>query len=158
MRIYHGSDTIVQSPSLEFSRPNVDFGPGFYCTSIQEQAMRWARRVALRSGNSPILNIYDLDEDLSHLKVLQFKENDRKWLEFVCGCRNGKAIPKGFDLIIGGVANDDVFRSVGMYINGLWDADTTLRALAFVERCDQYCFATETVLRSLSFVSKEVLT
>ncbi len=32
MILYHGSFVVVDKPDLEHSRPNVDFGKGFYVT------------------------------------------------------------------------------------------------------------------------------
>lgn len=37
MTLYHGSDIIVEEPKLGFSNRNLDFGKGFYTTSLKEQ-------------------------------------------------------------------------------------------------------------------------
>lgn len=51
-----------------------------------------------------------------------------------------------------GSANQ-VFRAVDMYYRGLWDLSETLKALAFYERNDQYCFISQTAINStLSFL------
>ena len=47
MTLYHGSDIIVKEPKLGFSNRNLDFGKGFYTTSLKEQALRWAKRKAV---------------------------------------------------------------------------------------------------------------
>ncbi|MGN0295078.1 MAG: DUF3990 domain-containing protein [Lachnospiraceae bacterium] len=44
MTVYHGSYTTVRNPGIIKGRNTKDFGPGFYCTIIREQAERWARR------------------------------------------------------------------------------------------------------------------
>lgn len=41
MILYHGSSLAIESPDLLHSRPNLDFGKGFYLTSIREQAVKW---------------------------------------------------------------------------------------------------------------------
>ena len=43
-----------------------DFGPGFYCTIIREQAERWTRRY-----NTPVVSTYAVRMDTG-LKILEF--------------------------------------------------------------------------------------
>ena len=42
--ICHGSTVAVHDPVLLKTRYNKDFGFGFYCTVLREQAIRWAVR------------------------------------------------------------------------------------------------------------------
>ena len=44
MTVYHGGYTPVETPEIRIGRNTKDFGVGFYCTIIKEQAQRWARR------------------------------------------------------------------------------------------------------------------
>ena len=39
MILYHTSNIEILKPSLEYSRPRLDFGKGFYLTPIREQAL-----------------------------------------------------------------------------------------------------------------------
>lgn len=50
---YHGSYTEVTTPQIIKTKNTKDFGPGFYCTIIREQAERWSKRY-----DTPILNVY----------------------------------------------------------------------------------------------------
>ena len=43
MTVYHGSGDVVAAPEIRVGRYTKDFGPGFYCTVIREQAERWAQ-------------------------------------------------------------------------------------------------------------------
>ena len=47
MKLYHGSTVIVDKPLVSFGRDNLDFGKGFYTTSIQNQAEEWILRFIL---------------------------------------------------------------------------------------------------------------
>ena len=38
MIVYHGSDVIVKAPDLLHSAKRLDFGVGFYVTTVKEQA------------------------------------------------------------------------------------------------------------------------
>ncbi len=44
MTVYHGGYTPVKHPEIRAGRNRKDFGTGFYCTVIKEQAQRWAKR------------------------------------------------------------------------------------------------------------------
>ena len=44
MLVYHGSYVEIRQPEIRKGRNTKDFGNGFYCTVIKEQAQRWAKR------------------------------------------------------------------------------------------------------------------
>lgn len=48
--LYHGSYTEVEKPEVEKGRTKVDFGQGFYLTTIKGQAEKWAQVIAIRKG------------------------------------------------------------------------------------------------------------
>ena len=150
MKLYHGSNCEVRHPDVTHSRRSVDFGPGFYLTSHESQALRWARRKAMRSQGSAVLNTYSLDEPrMRDFRIMQFESYGLEWLDFVCKCRQNNAWPHSFDIVVGPVADDRVFEAVNMYLQHLWDAQTTLDALAFYEKNDQYCFVTQEAVANL---------
>lgn len=42
MTVYHGSYAVMEKPAIINGKNTKDFGNGFYCTIIREQAERWA--------------------------------------------------------------------------------------------------------------------
>ena len=46
MIVYHGSIEPVEKPDVLHSHRPLDFGRGFYVTTVKEQAERWAKRKA----------------------------------------------------------------------------------------------------------------
>ena len=44
MKLYHGSTLIVDKLLVSYGRENLDFGKGFYTTSMQSQAEKWVQR------------------------------------------------------------------------------------------------------------------
>ena len=159
MRVYHGSTIEIRKPDLSHAKSNLDFGPGFYVTTIQNQAENWAQRKALRRGTSAFVNIYDFDEGHSDFNIKTFGDNDREWVEFVCACRRGGDEYKQYDIIFGGVANDKVYRAVDMYYRGIWDIDRTLQELKYYKLNDQICLLSQQLIdHCLAFIkSYEVL-
>lgn len=49
MRVYHASMVRVEHPDVFHSRKFLDFGQGFYITTLREQAIKYAQRF-LRRG------------------------------------------------------------------------------------------------------------
>lgn len=145
MIVYHGSTTVIEHPDINHSKKYLDFGQGFYVTTYEEQAKNWAIRKALRSNLKPIVNVYDLDDDWNDLNVLKFNE-DENWLKFVCECRKGSEIYKDYNIIIGNVADDKVFRVIEMYLKGLWDVNKTLEELHYYKLNNQICVISQDVL------------
>lgn len=54
MILYHGSFLEIARPDLVHSRPNVDFGRGFYVTPLYEQAVKWCGKFKHRGKNGVI--------------------------------------------------------------------------------------------------------
>ena len=159
MICYHGSDTVVDSPKiLEVKRP-LDFGGGFYVTTSEKQAKSWAIKVAYRNNNShKCVNRYefDIEKAKTSLKVIHFEVADERWLDFICDNRCGK--PTGeYDIVIGPVADDRVYRVVVEYENGDLDKETALKNLKTEALCDQILFHTEKALEYLKYIDTEVL-
>lgn len=151
MLLYHGSKISVEKPDLTHSRTQLDFGKGFYTTPLKEQAERWCTRFKPRR-QSGILSIYEFDEDVfDALNVRKFEAYDTEWLDFVMQCRRGLD-ESGFDIVIGGIANDKVFNTVELYFDDLIDKGAALKRLKFEKPNVQYCFRTQEALEALTFV------
>lgn len=68
MILYHTSYMIVEKPDLEHSREYLDFGKGFYLTSLRHQTVLYSERFFLR-GRQAFLCEYNLSESYSGLSV-----------------------------------------------------------------------------------------
>ena len=105
MILYHGSYLAIENQDLLHSRPNLDFGKGFYLTSIREQAVKWCGKFVKR-GKQGVISNYIFDEELfQRLKVLRFDSYSEEWLEFILACRSGKD-SSDYDAVCGGIANE----------------------------------------------------
>jgi hypothetical protein len=149
MIVYHGTTQIIKKPDVVHSKKYLDFGKGFYLTSYEEQAKKWAIRKGMRQEKTGIVNVYDLAEDWDNYKVLSFEHENEKWLDFVCACRKGEALNESYDMIIGNVADDDVFKTVDMYFRGLWDKRRVLEELRYYKMNDQICIVHQEALEQL---------
>ncbi|MDE5908619.1 MAG: DUF3990 domain-containing protein [Lachnospiraceae bacterium] len=76
MIVYHGSMGIVEKPDVIHSYRALDFGAGFYVTTVREQALRWARRKADISGKDrAVLNCYQMSDNVDGLEIKVFDDN-----------------------------------------------------------------------------------
>ena len=58
MILYHGSYLAIENPDLLHSRPNLDFGKGFYLTSIREQAVKWCEEVCQKGKTRSYIELH----------------------------------------------------------------------------------------------------
>ena len=160
MKLYHGSDVIVDNPKIIDANRPLDFGDGFYLTTNKEQAQKWANRVAQRNGSDVgYVNCYefDLDKAEKDLVILRFNGATQEWLEFVCANRRGKAYKESYDMVIGPVADDRVYSVVIRFENGEYELDEALKRLKIEELADQVLFHNEKSLQYLRFEMWEEL-
>lgn len=57
MIVYHGTTEVIKNPDVNYSKKYLDFGEGFYLTTYEEQAKKWAVRKAMRQEKSAIVNV-----------------------------------------------------------------------------------------------------
>lgn len=149
MIVYHGSTEIIKHPDVIHSKKYLDFGKGFYLTSFESQATKWAFRKGMRQEKCGIVNVYELSEDLNKFRVLSFEQENEKWLDFVCSCRKGKSLNIKYDIIIGNVADDNVFKTVDMYFRGLWNKEQVLNELKYYKMNNQICIVNQNTLNQV---------
>lgn len=156
--LYHGSNIEVATPLAKIGRKNLDFGQGFYLTSIRKQAMDWADVIALRKGRDTkgVVSVYHFNKTKALEEGVIFKifdAYDTDWLEYVVDCRKGKNVYANFDVVEGGVANDSVIDTVEDYEKGIITAQQALGQLKYKKVNHQICILNQDVIdKYLSFV------
>lgn len=147
MTVYHGSYTIIKNPQIITGKNTKDFGSGFYCTIIREQAKRWAKRY-----DTPIVNTYTVRMDLS-LKILEFKEMTEEWLDFIIDCRHG--LVHDYDIVIGAMANDQIYNYIADYMDGIITREQFWSLARFKYPTHQINFCSANALKCLEYISSE---
>ncbi len=163
MKVFHGSYTEVAAPLVKLGRSKVDFGQGFYVTKLQLQAEAWARVMAERKGKKAkaVVSVFSLNMEglmSSGYRIKTFESYDREWLDYVVDCRRGGSMQHQYDVVEGGVANDNVIDTVEDYENGIITVEQALGQLKYKSVNHQICILSQDVAdRFLTFVSSEVL-
>ena len=161
--LYHGSFIAVSSPLVGLGRKKVDFGQGFYLTNLYEQAKAWAETIAERKGRNTTAIVSSFTLDYTYVKngnfrVKVFDSYDLEWLEYVIDCRRGGEMQKHYDLVEGGVANDNVIDTVEDYENGIITAEQALGQLRYKKVNHQICILNQEIIdKYLRFINSEIV-
>ena len=151
MKLYHTSNIEIPNPDTIHSREHLDFGRGFYLTSLREQAEKYAQRF-FRKGEDAFLNVYELDDELPGFCNIVFEAYDNKWLDFVTACRKGQK-HELYDVIEGGIADDQVFDTIDLYFSGIYTYEQALDQLRFKHPNHQVCITNQSLLdKHLHFI------
>lgn len=152
MRLYHGSNIIIEQINLSKCRPYKDFGQGFYLTAIKEQAEQMARRTSAIYGGEPIVTEFEFDESaLSFLSVKMFKDPSEEWALFVMANRSKKNVQPthDFDIVIGPVADDTIATLFRNFDDGIIDLPMLVQGLKYKKISSQYLFHSAEAIKYL---------
>lgn len=147
--IYHGSYCEVKNPQLKDGKYSKDFGTGFYCTILEEQAIKWAKKY-----ETPIVNKYEYKEN-PNLKIKEFTVMTEEWLDFIINCRSGKK--HNFDIVIGAMADDQVYNYITDLMNGTITRAAFWELAKFRHPTHQIAFCTEQALNCIKFIGIDKL-
>lgn len=145
--VYHGSYTTIKDPEIKTGKYTKDFGEGFYCTLLKEQAIKWANKY-----DSPVLDVYEYDENTS-LNIKEFSILSEEWLDFVINCRNG--VKHDYDIVIGAMADDQIYNYVTDLTLGIITREAFWELAKFRYPTHQITFCTDKSLECLKFLNSE---
>ena len=155
MKLYHGSIVSVKNPNIRQGRPNTDYGKGFYTTVDFDQAARWARiRRDRAGGGNAVVSVYEVDDDLLQKKdfrIMEYNGATKEWLDFVVANRRYAPL-HDYDIVLGPVANDNLYATISLYENGELSAEAAVVQLKTHVLFNQVSFHTEKALSQLHFV------
>jgi len=153
----------------------MDFGAGFYTTTLTAQAAEWSRKKSLKEGGTPVVSVYELNLARleKELSSKSFVGTSDDWIDFILKHRKAsvynavsvnvdgrsrrRLIAKAgahheFDMVMGEVADDDVYDAITLYEANVISYDELKRRLCTKRQNDQLCFCTPVALTYLEFV------
>ena len=154
MILYHGTNQDFSEIDLLKSKPNKDFGQGFYLSREYTQAMDMAKtKVEQMEVGVPTVQTYEADERaMASLRVLRFDDYSEEWAKFILLNRyNSTTEPAhDYDIVIGPIANDRVGVQLWKYETQAIDLPTLVHNLRNMKGITfQYFFGTERALKTL---------
>ncbi len=144
MILYHTGDLEIRNPDIHHGRKNADFGWGFYLTPDLEFASRWAKENA-------VLNVYDLD--VEGLSIHRFSR-DVDWFRYIFHNRRVQDSISA-DVIIGPIANDTIFDTLGIISSGYLKPEEAMRLLMIGPEYTQVAIKTEKAAAKLRWIRAE---
>ena len=161
--LYHGGEAPVKVPKVvspKAVRP-LDFGSGFYTTTSRDQARKWIgirqRQHAYETG---CVSHFTVDRDIlgeSELKALVFHGPEEAWFDFVMDNRHTAGFSHDYDIVMGPVANDNVYETLTLFEDGIISKQEAIARLKTYKLVDQVLFHTEVAFEFLRFVDSEVV-
>ncbi len=146
MKLYHTSRMEIREPDVRHGRSNADFGPGFYLTPDQEFAFRWGTE-------GFVVNEYELD--LTELEVRTFTRTE-EWFAYIFHNRRGKDGLRA-DVVIGPIANDTIFDTLGMISSGFLSSADALKLLRIGPEYTQVALKTDRAASGLKWIRASAL-
>ena len=147
MELYYGSYVAVEHPRIIKGRFTKDFGEGFYCSALKKQAVKWAQRY-----DTSVVSHYEYNES-PNLNILKFEEMTDEWLDFIVACRKGE--PHDYDIVIGAMANDQIYNYVSDFINGVLTREQFWIMAKFKYPNHQINFCSTAALKCITFTTSE---
>ena len=149
MLLYHTGPVEIRQPDIRYGRKNADFGQGFYLTPNIEFAEKW-----VKSGRA-CMNTYELNTE--GLQVRRFDRNE-EWFRYLSANRAGKpdSMPDA-DVIIGPIANDTLFDTLGILTSGYLSAEEAMPLLMIGPQYEQVVIKTDLAAEHLTWLSSRIL-
>lgn len=152
MILYHGSNISIKEIDLSKSKPNKDFGQGFYLSENEEQALQMATFKALILGGEPTVTKFEFEESVmmsDFLRIKVFTDYSEEWADFVFANREGRGSLQ-YDIVYGPIANDKVGLQIRKLKDGAIDKSEFLTRLKYMKGVTyQYYFGTESAIKYL---------
>lgn len=153
MILYHGSNISIEQIDLEKSKPNKDFGKGFYLSENESQAREMALFKSMQMGGEPVISRFEFDNEVMNdtcLKIKIFNEYSEEWADFVFANREGNN-PEQFDIVYGPIANDKVGLQIRKLKDGSIDKAEFLNRLKYMKGITfQFFFGSEAAIKHLT--------
>lgn len=170
VRLYHGSEVIVERSEFGKGARHNDYGKGFYCTENPELAREWA----CAKQKNGYVNIYDLD--MTGFSVLNLNDpqyNILNWLAILADNRtywqNGSISEdakdyikthflldiSGYDVIIGYRADDSYFSFAQDFVAGVISLEKLSEAMRLGKLGEQIVLKSPKAFDQIEFVGCE---
>ena len=155
MILYHGSNMTIERIDLDKSKPNKDFGKGFYLSESETQALEMAAFKTSLLGGEHVVTKFEFDESVmqsTDLRIKVFKEYSEEWADFVFANREGNEVER-YDIVYGPIANDKIGLQIRKLKDGSIDKVEFLNRLKYMKGVTyQYFFGSERAVKYLTKV------
>ncbi|MDO4797232.1 MAG: DUF3990 domain-containing protein [Coriobacteriales bacterium] len=169
-KLYHGSQVVVDAPSLDKARSHNDYGRGFYTTPHWDLACEWA----CQKGSDGFVNSYALDpQGLTVLDLLDGTHTTLEWIALLLANRRfdlrlptaaaareqlvARFMPSiaSADVVIGYRADDSYFSFARAFVENTLPLGILDEAMRLGDLGEQVVLVSEEAFCKLSFTGYE---
>ena len=170
IHLLHGTDHIIEVPSLALGKGTNDYGKGFYCTLLPDMAKEWA----CKNSTDGFVNEYEFNDDgLKVLNLLDGEHTVLNWIALLLAHRiftvqdeiakdakeyitNHFSIDTaGYDVVIGYRADDSYFSYAQSFISNTLPLRSLSKALKLGKLGEQTVLVSEKAFSQIKFVKAE---
>ncbi len=169
IKLYHGSEYVIEKPEIGKGGVVTDYGKGFYCTKHLKLAGEWA----CKNNTNGYINEYILNT--TNLKILKLDENYNilQWLSLLVDNRevpanaesakkyllnHHKIYYKDYDVIIGYRADDAYFTFVRDFLQNSIGVEVLSKAMYLGELGLQVFIQSEKAFNCLKYIKSHSVT
>lgn len=97
------------------------------------------------------INVYEYTEN-NELNILDFKQATEEWLKFVFMNRQSDELVNKYDIVIGSVANDNLYPVLVNYEEGIYNVEEPIKRLKTYLLSNQISFHTPKSLECIKYI------
>ena len=168
LKLYHGSENIIQMPLYKTGNPKNDYGYGFYCTQNAELAKEWActeekdgfaNEYSINTDGLSILNLSDEKYSILNWLAVLLKNRTftpssdiaQKAKEFLL--KNYLIQYEKYDIIKGYRADDSYFAFAGAFLNNTISINKLNQAMYLGKLGEQIVLKSKLAFSKIKFSS-----
>ena len=166
--LFHGSEQIIETPTLSLGNTHNDYGRGFYCTLEEDMAKEWA----CKKNSDGFVNAYTLDT--SGLRILDLSDGAHtvlNWISLLLKYRTFKLTSpiaidareylidhfasdiSVYDIVVGYRADDSYFRYAESFVENSLPLRSLDRALLLGKLGMQTVLVSEKAFDQITFIN-----
>lgn len=170
IKVYHGSQYVVEKPTYGVGKVNNDYGLGFYCTQNLELAKEWA----VSSLNDGFANCYTLDiEGLNFLYLNSPDYTILNWMAILVSHRlfsiknpvanmakrylidNFNINVNAYDVVVGYRADDSYYDYAEAFLNNSITVEQLARAMKLGKLGEQIVIKSKYAFSKIKYIGIE---
>lgn len=171
IKLFHGSDHVIEKPDFYLGKTNNDYGRGFYCTPELSMAMEWAckqntdgfvNKYSLEQDSLRVLNLLDGDYHILHWMALLLKNRTFRLSNEIAIDARAYIIEhflidlRDYDVVIGYRADDSYFSFAESFVQNGLPLRSLNQALRLGKLGEQIVLVSEKAFRNLEFEEAEL--
>ncbi len=110
------------------------------------------RKTKIEGNGSPIVSVFEWNEDISKLKYKKFSFANEEWLDFIIKCRTNIKYQHNYDIVDGKIADDNVGATITYVLSNIMRKEDAIKQLRFQKINSQIAFCTDKAISTITYL------